>query len=68
MWVDSLCIDQTSSEDLHTVIPEMTSIYGYAYMTLVVAAGKVPTLESWAWSQVQDDQILIFPLRISTMN
>ena len=39
LWVDSLCIDQEDKEDKCGIIPEMTSIYGCAHVTLVAVAG-----------------------------
>ena len=40
LWVDSLCIDQADDSDKRAVIPEMLSIYGASYLTLVAAAGR----------------------------
>lgn len=39
LWIDSLCIDQNDAEDRRTIISQMASIYGCAYLTIVAASG-----------------------------
>lgn len=39
LWVDSLCIDQSDTDDKGTLVAEMNSIYGTAEITIVAADG-----------------------------
>ena len=39
LWVDSICIVQSSPEDKEAIISKMAEIYHYAYATIVAASG-----------------------------
>jgi hypothetical protein len=40
LWVDRYCIDQNNSDAKHHIISNTDSIYQYATLTIVAAAGK----------------------------
>jgi hypothetical protein len=39
IWIDSLCINQSSAEDKAAIVPAMDGIYGNAHLTIVAAGG-----------------------------
>lgn len=39
VWVDALCVNQSDAEETAALIPEMGSIYGNAYFTIIAATG-----------------------------
>ncbi|KAL1600539.1 hypothetical protein SLS60_006925 [Paraconiothyrium brasiliense] len=39
IWIDSLCIDQSSTNDKAAIVPAMDGIYSNAYLTIIAANG-----------------------------